>query len=306
MFNKRKAAFWVLFTFITLLIYADPASDIAKAGDDAWNNLIAQYKKDSRWADPVSANVVVNNFGRYNGKIMMFPAIDFGDFLTDKDGNKYYWYGEKNSMNIFVIKYHSGIQDKLYALNNGLGNMGGKYEVLGKIVDAWDWWGNVVLMEVTAMRVQKRACVIMQNDIPVLAGQDIFDKYMAGQAANWTAGIPQNATSVPQNLEAEAVAKWFLYYGSVKKNQTIWNQLCSVQENAISASGTLQAKGQSWWRMISMADREYYFVRADPSRDTPTTKYFMYQIRQNGQDLGVAKPMIVTKEAAGQWRVSSF
>jgi len=297
---KRKAVFCILFTFITLFIYADPAGDIAKAGDDAWNNLIAQYKRESRWADPVSANVVVNNFLRYDKKIMQFPAIDFGDFITDPEGNKYYWYGEKNSMNVFVIKYNPGIQDKLYALNNGLGNMGGKYEVLGVIVDAWDLWGNVVLMEVVAMRVQKRACILIKDDVPVLAGQDIFDRYMAGQAANWTAGIPQNATSVPPNLEAEAVAKWFLYYGSVKKNQTIWNQLCSVQENAISAAGALQAKGQSWWRMISMTDREYYFVRADPSRDTPTTKYFMYQIRQNGQDLGVAKPMAVTKETAGQ------
>jgi hypothetical protein len=306
MLNKGKIAFLALFMIAISFIHADPASDIAKAGDDAWNNLIAQYKKESRWMDPVSANVVVNNFERYDGKIMQFPAIDFGDFITDRNGERYYWYGEKNTLNIFVIKYHPGIQDQLYMLNNGLGNMGGKYEVLGTVVDAWEWWGNVVLMEVTAMRVKNRACVMIQNNRPVLAGKDIFDRYMAEQAANWTKGIPQNAASVPQGLEPEMVAKWFLYYGSNKKNQTIWNQLCSVQENAISGSGTLQAKGQSWWRMISMADREYYFVRAEPGRDTATTKVFMYQIRQNGQDVGVAKPMTVIKENAGQWRVSSF
>jgi hypothetical protein len=37
-----------------------------------------------------------------------------------------------------------------------------------------------------------------------LAGQDIFDRYLAAQAANWTAGIPQNA--VPQDLGPEAAA----------------------------------------------------------------------------------------------------
>jgi hypothetical protein len=306
MLNKGNSAFLVLCILITPFIHADPAGDIAKAGDDAWNNLVAQYKKESRWMDPVSANVVVNNFGRYNGKIMLFPSIDFGDFITDREGNRYYWYGEKNNLNVFIIKYHPGIQDQLYMLNNGLGNMGGRYEVLGTIVDAWEWWGNVVLMDVVAMRVQNRACVLIQNNRPVLAGQDIFDRHMAQQSASWMAGIPQNATSVPQGLEPEMVAKWFLFYGSNKKNQTIWNQLCSVQENAISASGSLQAKGQSWWRMISMADREYYFVRADPARDTATSKVFMYQIRQNGQDLGVAKPMTVIKENTGQWRVSSF
>jgi hypothetical protein len=139
-----------------------------------------------------------------------------------------------------------------------------------------------------------------------LAGQDIFNRHMAAQAANWTAGIPQNASSVPQNLDPEMVAKWFLFYGSNKKDEKIWNQLCSVQENAISASGTLTSKGQSWWRMISMANREYYFVRADSGRDTATSKVFMYQIRQDGQDVGVAKPMTVVKESSGQWKVSSF
>jgi len=306
MLNKRKFAFFALFIFVTLLVYADPAGDIARAGDEAWNNLIAQYRRESRWADPVSANVVVNNFSRYEGKVMLFPAIDFGDFITDREGNRYYWYGEKNSLNLFIIKYHPGIQDQLYMLNNGLGNMGGQYEVLGTIVDALRWWGNVVLMDVTAMRVQNRACVLIQDGRPVLAGQSIFDRYMAEQAASWTSGIPQNAASVPQGLEPEAVAKWFLYYGSVQKNQNVWNQLCSVQENAISSSGTLQAKGQSWWRMISMADREYFFVRADSSRDTPTSRVFMYQFRQNGQNVGAARPMTVIKENSGQWRVSSF
>jgi hypothetical protein len=306
MLNKGKTVFGILFILLTGFIYADPAGDIAKAGDEAWNNLIAQYKKEARWVDSVSANVVVNNFDRYEEKVMLFPAIDFSDFITDRDGNRYYWYGEKNTFNIFVIKYHPGIQDQLYMLNNGLGNMSGKYEVLGKIVDAWEWWGNVVLMDVTAMRVQNRACVLIQNNRPVLAGQAIFDRYMAEQAANWTKGISQNATSVPQGLEPEMVAKWFLYYGSIKKNQTIWNQLCSVQENAISGSGVLQAKGQSWWRMISMTDREYYFVRAEPGRDTAISKVFMYQFRQDGKDVGVARPMTVIKENTGQWRVSSF
>jgi hypothetical protein len=304
--NKGKPVFGALFVLLSWSVLADPAGDIAKAGDNAWNSLVTQYKTEGRWADPVSANVVVNNFDRYKGKAMLFPAIDFSDFITDRDGNRYYWYGEKNSLNLFIIKYNDGIQDQLYKLNNGLGNYKGNYEVLGTIVDAWKWWGNVVLMEVNAVRVQNRACILIQNNRPVLAGEDIFNRHMAEQAANWTAGIPQNAASVPQNLEPEMVAKWFLYYGSVKKNSSIWNQLCSVQENAISGSGVLAAKGESWWRMISMANREYYYVRAEVSRDTPTSRVYMYQIRQNGQDVGVAKPMTVIKENGGQWKVSSF
>jgi uncharacterized protein (DUF2164 family) len=304
--NKKNIFFGVLFGLLGGFVFADPAGDIAKAGDDAWNSLVNRYKAEGLLADPVSANVVVNNFGRYDGKVMLFPAIDFSDFITDREGNRYYWYGEKNSLNLFVIKYHDGIQDQLYKLNNALGNYRGNYEVLGTIVDAWRWWGNVVLMDVIAVRVQNRAAILMQNNVPVLAGQDIFNRHMAAQAANWTAGIPQNASSVPQNLEPEMVAKWFLFYGSNKKDSNVWNQLCSVQENAISASGALTSKGQSWWRMISMANREYYFVRADPARDTPTSKVFMYQIRQDGQDVGVARPMIVTRENSGQWRVSSF
>jgi hypothetical protein len=304
--KKGKCVFVVLFVLLTGFVFADPAGDIAAAGDTAWNSLVNQYKAEGRWADPVSANVVVSNFSRYAGKAMLFPAIDFGDFITDREGNRYYWYGEKNSLNLFIIRYHDGIQDQLYKLNNGLGNYRGNYEVLGTIVDAWEWWGNVVLMDVSAVRVQNRACILIQNDRPVLAGEDIFNRYLAEQAANWTTGIPQDAASVPQNLEPEMVAKWFLYYGSVKKNPAIWNQLCSVQEDAISGSGSLTAKGQSWWRMISMANREYYFVRAETSRDTPASRVYMYQIRQDGQDVGVARPMTVIRENTGQWKVSSF
>jgi hypothetical protein len=184
MLNKRKASFWLLFTFMTLFIYADPADDIAKAGDNAWNSLIAQYKKDSRWTDPVSANTVVNNFLRYDKKIILFPAVDFSDLYTDPEGEKYYWYGDKNNMNVFLIKYNPGIQDKLNALNKAFGNIGGKYEVLAVIVDAWDLWGDVVLVDLIAVRVQKRACILIKDDVPILAGQDIFDRYMAGKAAN--------------------------------------------------------------------------------------------------------------------------
>jgi hypothetical protein len=304
--DKGKFFFAVLFVTLGWFVMADPAGDIASAGDTAWNNLISRYRTEGRWADAVSANVVVNNFSRYEGKIMRFPAIDFSDFVTDREGNRYYWYGERNSLNMFVIRYHDGIMDHLRKLNNGLGNYSGSYEVLGTIVDAWRWWGNVVQMDVNAVRVQNRACIVMQNGAPVLVGQEIFDRHMAQQAASWTTGIPPNATSVPQNLEPEMVAKWFLYYGSVNKVSAIWNQLCSVEENAISATGTLTARGESWWRMLIMANREYYFVRADPARDTPASKVYMYQIRIDGQDVGVARPMTVVRESSGQWKVSSF
>jgi len=184
MLSKRKAVFWLLFAFIIPFIYADPAGDIAKAGDDAWNRLIAQYKRESRLTDIVSANTVVNNFLRYDKKIILFPAVDFNDFYTDPEGEKYYWYGDKNKVNVFLIKYNPAIHDKLNALNKAFGNMNGKYEVLGVIVDAWDLWGDVVLIDLIAVRVQKRACILIKDDVPVLAGQDIFDRFMVGKSAN--------------------------------------------------------------------------------------------------------------------------
>jgi len=180
-FNKRKTVFLVLFVFITLILNADPAGDIAKAGDDAWNSLVAQYRSESRLIDPVSANAVVNSFTRYEKKAMLFPSVDFTDFFIDPEGNKYYWYGDKNNLNIFIIKYDQSIQDKINALNNAFGNMGGKFEALGMIVDAWDLWGDVVYVEMLAMRVKNRACILIKNDAPVLAGQDIFDSYVKQQ-----------------------------------------------------------------------------------------------------------------------------
>ena len=112
-----------------------------------------------------------------------------------------------------------------------------------------------------------------------------------------------NSPSLPG---MNSTAKWFLFYGSVKKNQNIWKELCSVEENAVNANGTLTAKGESWWRNLSKTDRDYYFVRADESRGSASEKYFMYQIRVNGQDAGGAKPMCVIKEKSGAWKVKSF
>ena len=74
----------------------------------------------------------------------------------------------------------------------------------------------------------------------------------------------------------------------------------------LSVSFADTAKGESWWRNLSKSDRDYYFVRADESRGSASEKYFMYQIRVNGQDAGVAKPMCVIKEKSGTWKVKSF
>lgn len=292
--------------FAAANVFADTAKDIAKAGDAEWEKMVSSYKAGGEWRDTVSASVVVDDFRGYYKKYMLFPAIDFSDFVTDKNGTKYYWCGEKTNWNIFVIKYNDGIQDYLYKLNNALGNYKGAYEVLGKITDAYSWWGDVVEMEVVAVHVKGRATIKIENGKPVLVGEKFLNEAMGKAASSWAKGIPENATSVPKNLSAEETAKWFLYYGSVKKNQNIWKGLCSVEENALNANGSLTAKGESWWRNLSKTDRDYYFVRADENRSTATEKYFMYQIRVNGTDAGVAKPMCVIKEKSGSWKVKSF
>jgi len=45
MLKKRMFLFLAVFVIAAAFVFADPAADIAKAGDDAWNNLIAQLKK---------------------------------------------------------------------------------------------------------------------------------------------------------------------------------------------------------------------------------------------------------------------
>lgn|GEM_PF-2602046 len=303
---KKITALFIGALIAMSVSFADTAKDIAKAGDTEWEKMVSSYKSSGNWKDTVSASIVVKNFAAYHKKIMPFPAIDFSDFVTDKDGVKYYWCGEKTNWNIFVIKYNDGIQDYLYKLNNALGNYKGSYEVLGRITDAYSWWGNVVEMEVVAVRVKGRATIKIENNKPVLVGENLLNEAMSKQAAAWTKGIPDNITSVPANLSAEDVAKWFLFYGSVKKNQSVWKQLCSSEEEAVKADGTLLAKGESWWRLLGKTDREYYFVRADENRGSANEKYFMYQIRINGTDAGVAKPMCVIKEKNGNWKVKSF
>lgn len=302
----KKTLFLAAACLAAAAVFADPAEDVGRAGDDAWNKLIAAAESAGTWEEPVGAAVVCANFPKYDGKLMRFPKIDFGDFVTDRDGRKYYWYGEKSSYNLFVVKYDDGIQDQLRKLSAGFGKPSGEYEVIGRITDAYSWWGKVVEMEVAAMRIPGSACVVMEDGKPSLVGKEIFENWMASKAATWTAGIPQDAKSVPAGLGPEDVAKWFLYYGSVKKDDSVWKQLCSVEENAVSASGSLQAKGTSWWRMISKGDREYYFVRAASDKDTAQSRTFMYQIKLNGADNGTAKPIKVVKEKSGEWRVASF
>ena len=303
----KKIIAFLASAFVALsLSFSDTAKDIAKIGDAEWDKMVSSYKAKGEWKDTVSASVVVDGFRSYYRKIMPFPAIDFSDFVTDKNGTKYYWCGEKSNWNIFVIKYNDGIQDYLYKLNNALGNYKGSYEVLGRITDAYSWWGDVVEMEVVAVRVKGRATIKIEGGKPVLVGEKLLNDAMSKKASTWTKGIPDNATSVPKNLSAEDTAKWFLFYGSVKKNQNIWKALCSVEENAVEPSGKLAPKGESWWRNLSKTDREYYFVRADESRGNANEKYFMYQIKVNGADAGVAKPMCVIKEKNGSWKVKSF
>ena len=297
-----------VFLLMAISCFADTAENIAIVGDYAWEEKIDWCDQMGIWTDLTSAEEIAYDFDEYYGKVMQFPAIDFTQFITDKSGNKYYYYGytDGDVSNFFIIDFDPGIQDILYKLNNALGKQSGEYEVLGMIQDVDSDWDNVVFMKILAMRVKGRACIFMTSDGPQLVGQEYLDDAMAKKAASWDADIPRNAKSVPADLDAESTAKWFLYYGSTEKNEELWTNLCSKEENAVRADGSLEAKGQSWWRMISKADRNYYFVRADTDRNDATHQYFMYQIQINGSDVGAAKPMCVVKESDGSWKVSSF
>jgi hypothetical protein len=194
------------------------------------------------------------------------------------------------------------------------------YEVLGRIKDviiasdteyipgSGGVWDNrdIVIVDIYAFHTRNKICVMVDTERAVPVAEEFFNTLLETQLMRWTVNIPENVTAVPANLEPEAVAQWFLFFGSIRKNSQIWNQLCSVDKNIVSNAGLLRTQGQAWWRTVSVADQKYFFVGNVASQSSDTSQTFLYGIRERDKTIETAKPITVTLEQNGQWRVSSF
>ena len=296
-----------LLLLLPLSLSADFIEDIGKKGNTAWDNLILLYKR-SGWKELAPVKTITDSFFQYKDKVMRFPLVDFSNVISDSKGNLYYYYGEQEGTELVLFTYHEGLSSKLASFNVSLGTLGSQYEVLGRVIDVqqnWETWETVIFVELCAFHIRSRVCVVVEGNNIALVGQDILDASVKEKVV-WTHDIPEDATVVPPGLDPESVAKWFLFFSSISKNLGLWTQLCSVQENIAVSAYALRPKGRAWWQTISSGEREYRFIGEDVLNGTDTARVFLYQISENGLDVGEPMPLTVILEQAGQWRVSSF
>jgi hypothetical protein len=314
-----KKLLLVFMTLVPLMLYADIAEDIAMQGDKVWDNLLFLYKRDARWIE-IGAVSDFSQHRRYLEKATRIPLLDFSNVITDSGGNKYYHFSETDSSPLFIFRHNADIQMQIDMLHLIFEDVGTSYEVIGRIIDAiaiedterrlgtGDVWDgrNIVIMDISAFRVKNKVCVMVDTERVVPIAEELVNTFLETQLMRWTVNIPENATSVPANLEPEEIAKWFLFFGSIRKSSQIWNQLCSIDKNIISNSGLLRPLGQSWWRMVSAPDYKYFFVGSVAAQNSATSQTFLYGIRERDKTIETAKSITVTREQSGQWRVSLF
>lgn len=302
----KKAKLLFSLALVAILVFPiladDAAKKIGELGDEEWNKIIQEYKDNNKYTDLHSTNVLVANFKNYQGKLMLFPKINFEDFVTDKDSNKYYYYGEKNTFAFYVIKYNNEITSKLQKLSYVFGKLGDTdWEVIGTVEDAYEWWGNIVLMDIKALRIPGKACAVVNDGKVTLVGEDLIDQELAKKEKESSGDIPKNLKSIPKGLDPLMIAKLFFHISSIEKNENVWDQLLSSE---CFYNGQATGKVTSWWRNLTTKNRTYFYVREDKDRSTNDTKVYYFQIKENGENVSTPKPTTIIKEK-GEWKVDS-
>jgi hypothetical protein len=314
-----KKLFIVFMTLIPLTLYADIGKDIALQGDKVWDNLLFLYKREASLIEIGDAPDFSQD-KRYLKKIVHVPLIDFSNVIKDRAEKEYYYFSETNTSPLLIFPHNPSIQPQLDILKIAFGNMENSFEVLGRISnvftvdDAEDILGtdgvwadrDVAIVEICAFRIKNKVCVLVDPERVVPVAEELVATLQETRIMNWTVNIPENVTAVPADLEPEKVAQWFLFFGSIRKNSQIWNQLCSIDRNIVSNAGLLRPLGQSWWRTISLMEHKYFFVGNDASSNNATSQTFLYGVRENDKTIATEKRLTVTREQSGQWRVSSF
>lgn len=296
-----------LFTFIfciALISIQVSASDfkqeIAQQGDAAWEELLKNPKDGALIDPPLTAHTIAANFEQYKGSFMLFPEFTFEDFMTDRNGEKYYFYGETESDGFFVIKYDNRITDMLQKYSYAMGPVGDEnWELLGSIEEVFTWWGDIVLMEIKAVRIKSKAAVIQEKGKLSFVAQDLIDKFMDEKAAAGLGDVPRKLTSIPSGLDARTVADLYFQISSKEDNKDVWLDLLSSNN---FYAGRPERRVDSWWNGLTKANRTFFYVRT--ATDTETTKKYFYQIRENGKDVGSPKPMTLVLED-NEWKIKS-
>ena len=291
-----------LFTTLVLSMnYSDDyKAQIARKSDDAWEDLM-QNSRDGFLIDPpLNAKTINANFGQYKDALMLFPDFSFDDFVTDRRlGDKYYYSFDAND-GLFVIKYDNRITDMLREYSYAMGPVGNaNWELLGQIKEAYDWWGDVVLMEIKAVRVRGKASVIREGNDLIFPAKDLIDAFMDEKASAGTGDIPLNLTSIPSGLDPRTVAELYFQIASREHNRDVWTDLLSSNN---FYRGKPERRVDTWWNNLNKDGRTFFYVRT--ATDEDTTKKYFYQIRENGNDIGSPKPITLVLED-NEWKVKS-
>ncbi len=285
-------------------IYSDNKKKIGELGDKAWESLINKYKNEGKYADLTKSSNIVRSFKDYEGKLMKFPKVNFHNTITDKYNKRYYYYGEKNSLDYYVVRYNNEIRDIITELTYIFGSLTGDYEILGVVEDAYTWWGNVVLMDIRAIRKSGQVCILIENGKAKLVGKELVDAEMKNKEQKSSKGIPQNLKSIPKGLDPLTVAKLYFHIGSIEKNYKVWLDLLSDE---LFSSDRKYTKSQvdSWWKTFSSSNNKtYFYVREDKDKSTKDKRRYYFQRvvdRKNERD---PFPITVILEK-GEWKVLS-
>ncbi len=292
----------IIFLLFSLLanINSETRQDIAQKSDAAWNDLMKRGQNGPVIDPPLSARTIAANFAQYQGSLMLFPEFSFDDFVTDRNGEKYYFYGENEGNGLFVIKYDNRITEMLRKYSYAMGPAGDRdWELLGSIEESFEWWGDIILMEIKAVRIKNKVAVIKKGNSLNFVGEELIDKLMDEKAAAGITGVPENLSRIPSGLEAKTVADLYFHIASKENNQEVWLQLLGSDN---FYRGKPERRVDTWWRNLTKANRTFFYVRT--ATDNATMKKYFYQIRENGEDVGSPKPITIVLEE-NEWKVKS-
>ena len=290
-----------IFLFVALAcINADTRQEVAKKGDDAWNELMTKGRDGAVIDPPLSAGTIAADFGQYKGSLMLFPDFSFDDFVADRNGEKYYFYGENEANGLFIIKYDNRITEMLRKYSYTMGSAGDEdWELLGSIEERFEWWGDIILMDIRAVRIKNKVAVIKKGNSLSFVGEELIDKLMDEKAAAGITGVPENLNAIPAGLEPRTVADLYFHIANREKNQEVWMQLLGSDN---FYRGKPERRVDTWWRNLTKSGRTFFYVRT--ATDNPDMKKYFYQIRENGQDVGSPKPITIVLEE-NEWKVKS-
>lgn len=299
---KRMVFYFLL---AMLLVFAAGAEDLQQEigikGDAAWDHLLDSLIKDEKLVGPESGpNAIADAFDSFVGKSMIFPEFNFEDFIVDRFGEKYFYYGDPASLNFYIIKYDSRITDQLIRYSYAMGPLGDdNWELLGKITEVYSWWGDIVLMDIQAIRVKGKAALLLEDGKLDFIAAELIDELMDRKAAAGTGDVPEGLTEIPSGLDPMTVAGLYFQLGNVEQNQDVWLKLLSSNN---FWGGKPERRVDTWWKNLTKPGRTFFYVRTDEESETEAKYYF--QIRQDGEDYGNPKPLGLIFEN-GEWKIDS-